>query len=148
MSDNVYKTPDSDVAVIDHDNDQIATKGRRFATMLVDLVFYYLLAFAVGIGLAVLGNDQLLEKTNNPLFGILLMLLYYMPQEALWGRTLGKLIVGTRVVNLDGEKINIAQALGRTLCRFIPFEAFSFLGGSRPQGWHDKIPKTKVIATR
>lgn len=47
-------------------------------------------------------------------------------------------------MNIDGSNISFAQALGRTFCRFIPFEVFSFLD-SRPRGWHDSIPKTKVI---
>jgi len=77
------------------------------------------------------------------------VLVYYLPQEAFSGRTLGKLITGTKAVNQDGTELSFGQALGRTLCRFIPFEAFSFFGeNGRPKGWHDRIPNTMVISVR
>jgi hypothetical protein len=86
---------------------------------------------------------------NDYLPGIIISFLYYLPQEAFSGRTLGKMITGTRAVNEDGTKLTFGRALGRTLCRYIPFEAFSFLGGNgRPRGWHDRISRTKVISIK
>ena len=46
-----------------------------------------------------------------------------------------------------GGRPSTAQVLGRTLCRIIPFEAFSFLG-TPPKGWHDVIPKTMVVSVK
>jgi uncharacterized RDD family membrane protein YckC len=86
---------------------------------------------------------------NEYLLGVIIFLTYFVPQEAFFGRTLGKLVTGTKVVNEDGSKLTFGKAVARTLCRFIPFEAFSFLGGhDRPKGWHDTIPKTKVISIK
>ena len=45
----------------------------------------------------------------------------------------------------NGTKPRFGQVIGRTLCRFVPFEAFSFFG---ERGWHDKIPKTRVVMAR
>lgn len=76
-------------------------------------------------------------------------LLYYFAQEAFDGKTLGKRIVGTRVVNFDGGEISVGQALGRTFCRLIPFEMFSyFSNGSKPIPWHDRITQTYVVTGR
>jgi uncharacterized RDD family membrane protein YckC len=61
------------------------------------------------------------------------------------GANAGKLLSGTVVVNEAGGKPTIGQVFARTLCRFIPFEAFSFLG---KRGWHDSIPKTHVVLAR
>ena len=88
-------------------------------------------------------------RDNDYLFGVITSLGYFVPQEASSGKTLGKLITGTKAVNEDGSKLTFGKAVGRTLCRFIPFEVFSFLGGQdRPKGWHDRIPKTIVVSTR
>jgi uncharacterized RDD family membrane protein YckC len=99
--------------------------------------------------LALIGLGDVIEEMNDYLLGFIILLIYYVPQEAFSGRTLGKMITGTKAVNEDGSKLTFGKVLGRTLCRFIPFEAFSFLGGqNKPKGWHDRIPKTKVISIR
>lgn len=127
----------------------LASTGQRFRTMLLDLIFYFIFAFIFGFVLSLIGLGDLIQNMNDTLLGIVIILIYYVPQEAFSGRTLGKLITGTKAVKEDGTELSFGQALGRTLCRFIPFEAFSFLGGNgRPRGWHDKIPKTKVISVR
>jgi uncharacterized RDD family membrane protein YckC len=126
-----------------------ASRGQRFATMLLDLVFFYAFAFVLGIALTLLGFGGLLEQMNELLLGIVFLLFYYVPQEANNGRTLGKLIMKTRAVSADGRSLSFGQALARTLCRLIPFEAFSFLGGDGfPRGWHDTIPKTRVVSLK
>ena len=72
------------------------------------------------------------------------MLIYYVPQEAFWGRTIGKLITGTRVVSEDGGPASFGQVVGRTFARMIPFEPFSFFG-STASGWHDSLSHTRVV---
>jgi uncharacterized RDD family membrane protein YckC len=60
------------------------------------------------------------------------------------GKSIGKLITGTKAVNEDGSDISFAKAFERGLARMVPFEAFSALGEpSYP--WHDKWTKTFVI---
>ena len=44
------------------------------------------------------------------------------------------------------RRSSLKQVFLRTLIRLIPFEAFSFLGGSK--GWHDEWSGTKVIRVR
>jgi uncharacterized RDD family membrane protein YckC len=89
------------------------------------------------------------QHVNSLVFNALIILVYYVPQETISGKTLGKYITGTKAVREHGEKLSFGQAFGRALCRFIPFEGFSFFGqNGRPRGWHDKITKTKVISTR
>ena len=125
-------------------------KGARFVNNLID-----------GIPIAVLCNfigsyfieSLVLESSNTyyenvliyayPLF-IIISLIYYVTFETLTGRTLGKFITGTKVVDKNGEKPKFLTILIRTLCRFIPFEAFSFLGAGAT-GWHDQLSKTEVI---
>lgn len=81
--------------------------------------------------------------------GLFVFLGYAIVSEALFQRTLGKMITGTCVVRADGTKPTFGQIVGRSFARFIPFEAFSFLGGKGfPVGWHDSLSGTRVITTR
>ncbi|MFN7120071.1 MAG: RDD family protein, partial [Saprospiraceae bacterium] len=70
---------------------------------------------------------------------------YYILAEYLSkGKTLGKLVTGTRAVTLTGETPTLNQIIGRSFARVIPFEPFSYLGDS-PNGWHDQLSETIVI---
>ena len=148
MEENIYQAPKSDISIqINYSDYELATTGKRFANMLLDFVFYLMFSFIVGTAFTLAGAGDSIANVNDNLLGIILITLYYFPQEAIWGRTLGKLVTNTKVVTLDGKKASFLQALGRTFCRFIPFEAFTFLGGKgKPHGLHDRLPKTKVIS--
>jgi uncharacterized RDD family membrane protein YckC len=123
----------------------IASSNRRFLNLILDTIAFRGLAFAFGV---VCGMVNVAPWPTKPipdmLLGVVLFLLYYALQEAIWGRTLAKFITGTKVVTVAGTSPTVKQAIGRTLCRYIPFEAFSFLGES-PVGWHDKFSGTRVV---
>jgi uncharacterized RDD family membrane protein YckC len=76
------------------------------------------------------------------LFFVLFILYYGLLEGISKGKTLGKLITGTRAVREDGTPISFGDAFKRTLCRIIPFEPFSAFG-YKP--WHDSITNTIVI---
>ncbi|SMO47854.1 RDD family protein [Solitalea koreensis] len=80
------------------------------------------------------------------LLGMGIMFIYYMVTESLTGQTFGKVITKTRVVDDYGHKPTPFRVLIRTLCRFIPLEAISFLFS--PIGWHDSISKTYVVKNK
>lgn len=79
-------------------------------------------------------------------YGYLIMMastfFYYILMEGISGQTLGKMITRTVVVNRYGEKPLWGEILVRTLCRFIPFDALSFI--PHGIGWHDRISQTYV----
>ncbi len=127
-----------------------AGQGARFANLIIDYLAQFAISFVFGIVVVVIGGEQgaaFLEATPGLLIGIPILLAYYSVCEATTSRTLGKLITGTKVVNQDGGTPTLGQIVGRSFCRLIPFEAFSFLGTS-PRGWHDSIPKTFVVKSR
>ncbi|MBZ4036204.1 RDD family protein [Flavobacterium sp. 17A] len=70
--------------------------------------------------------------------------IYYLFFESLFGRTIGKIITGSIVVDENGIKPSFKIICLRTLCRLIPFEAFSFLSKSA-RFWHDSFSKTYVV---
>jgi len=148
---NPYAAPRSRVedSAEPFDATEVATRGRRFLNLLIDFFGYMALSVLIGVVLGVLypRSIGLLEGSGtlgNYGFGILVMTLYYLPQEALFGRTLGKLVTGTRVVTEDGETASFGKLLGRTAARFIPFEPFSFFG-TGGIGWHDRLSGTRVV---
>jgi uncharacterized RDD family membrane protein YckC len=76
----------------------------------------------------------------NVLFAGFIALLEFFTK----GRTLGKLITGTKAVKTDGTPISPSLAFQRGLARIVPFEPFSALNVvCNP--WHDRWTKTMVI---
>jgi uncharacterized RDD family membrane protein YckC len=124
-----------------------ASNGIRFFTLLIDYVGFVMVTFVVGMIAALVGPAALeaMQFANGYLVGWGLYLGYYVFFEAIWGRTPGKFILGTIVVTDEGKKPGMMTIVKRSLCRFIPFEAFSFFG---ERGWHDSITDTVVIRTR
>lgn len=147
---NPYAPPKSELRDPDMppSADELATTGQRFANYLLDWIGTALLGVVVAAGTELIAPGRI-EALNNYLFGIVCLLLYYVPSESTLGRSPAKFVTGTRVVSRDGSPPGLARVVGRTFARMVPFEAFSFLGGDgRPVGWHDSWSKTRVIRTR
>ena len=122
-----------------------ASKGKRFVNYILDQVMAYIVI--IGLTLAYLSIQSFIYEEGGLMDYVIAyfgFLIYYSIFEASTGRTVGKYITQTKVVTLDGNKPSFSQILGRTFARFIPFEAFSFLG-DEPTGWHDSLSKTMVI---
>ncbi|MFT4523168.1 MAG: putative RDD family membrane protein YckC [Bacteroidia bacterium] len=68
---------------------------------------------------------------------------YYLFFEMVLGKTPGKFITGTAVVNRSGHVAHLANLLVRTLVRFIPIFWISLFWSK--QGLHDGISSTRVV---
>jgi uncharacterized RDD family membrane protein YckC len=73
---------------------------------------------------------------------MIFVVLYFLCELGLKGRTIGKFVTGTKAVNIDGSEMDPKTVLIRSLCRIVPFEPFSAFGG---HPWHDTWSKTCVI---
>lgn len=136
-------------------DDIFASREKRFVNLIIDYISYYAFSFIIGIFLGILellGLTGILTYLDtmgtieNLLFGIIIVTIYFFTFETMTQRTLGKYVSKTMVVLEDGSKPTPTDILLRSLCRFIPFEAFSFLG-SEGRGWHDTISNTYVVDT-
>ena len=134
---------------------EVASQGKRFLNYLLDQVILYIvnsgIGFVLGFAMAASSGPDAVEDVPMLIFyaiGIGVSLCYFILFEAMFGRSIGKMATGTRVVNEDGSPPSFGQVVGRTFARFIPFEPFSFLGGNKPVGWHDSLSKTRVIVDR
>jgi uncharacterized RDD family membrane protein YckC len=142
---NPYSAPAAVVADQGSDLHDVASKGRRFGTLLLDYFFYYVVVFLIGIVVGLTRGSPGMSPLQWQVLAFVVLIAYYLFFESLWQRTPGKFLLGTVVINEQGDKPSFGQVLGRTLCRFIPFEPFSFLGR---EGWHDSISRTKVVMLR
>ena len=138
---------------------QEASVRQRFLNCLIDnlvirFTISYLTAFALGFLLASLNPDFLsIFSEKGPVYYVVILglgylnyLIYYtVCESAFKGYTLGKLITGTKAVCEDGQELSFKHALLRSLCRVVPFEAFTGFSG---QPWHDKWTRTMVVKTR
>ncbi len=126
----------------------LATTGQRLTNLILDSFGTFAFAIPMTIAFEVLSPGSL-EGLNEVFAGFLFTTTYYLSFELLFQRTPAKWVTGTRVVRDDGNRLTIGRAIGRTAVRYIPFEAFSFLGGQgRPIGLHDSWSKTRVVRTR
>jgi uncharacterized RDD family membrane protein YckC len=133
-----------------------AGSGKRFANYIVDALVFYILIFCFGVILAILdpnAKDDLASYSSmGTLADRLITLLFYgifmgLVEGIFKGKTLGKVITGTRAVNEDGSRIRFKTGFMRGLSRAVPFEVFSALG-TPSYPWHDKWTKTYVIDQR
>ncbi|RZJ73917.1 RDD family protein [Flavobacterium sp.] len=136
---------------IDLHNDILASSGIRFANYLLDRIVDYLIGTTV-LGLLTYFVDMADETyydqpytmiIRNFLIGLVFTMAYYFIMETTLGRTIGKFATSTVVVTDEGLKPTTRHIAIRTLCRLIPFDAFSFLGSG--VGWHDTISNTRVV---
>ena len=147
---NPYRPPSADVELATEASDArpLAGKGRRFATLLLDYVGYYIFSGIAGVLLGLLFGSRglfLLQGGWAYLFGFVIVSIYYLFFEGLWQRTPAKMILGTKVTDANGRPPTFVAIVKRMLARFVPFEAFTFFG---ERGFHDSASRTQVVRTR
>jgi uncharacterized RDD family membrane protein YckC len=141
----------------EHENAGIAL---RFVAVLLDSVIVLLpLVILVGLltggGYAESGNGYanagVYVGGNALLLMLALGLVYYVVCEAATGMTLGKRMVGIRVVAEDGEHVTLVAAIVRNLLRLVDALFFYFVGflfavtSFRGQRLGDRAAHTMVV---
>ncbi|QKJ62377.1 RDD family protein [Flavobacterium sp. M31R6] len=135
-------------------DDLLASQGQRLANLIIDLVVQYIIWISIGETIAILADvaSGSVLKTWISSMGIVekgitfavIAGFYYYLTELYFSRSMAKFLTKTYIIMKDGSKPNYKSILKRTLCRFIPFEIFSFLGGTAG-GWHDSMSETYVV---
>ena len=116
----------------------------RFAASIIDGVILFIVSSILLIPLRFIYWPAMLSN-------IFLLWLYYWLFTGLKGQTLGKMAVGIKVVNAQGDIIGLGAAamreiLGKTLSAIALYIGFFWIAGDRQkQGWHDKIAGTYVV---
>ncbi len=143
---------------------ELARSGQRCAARILDFIIVSVFDVAVALFI-VLGESDDAEQIADRLTGVflwssVLFLVYEVVQVALWGRTLGKRMVGIKVVNAaHGGVPGWGKAVGRWaipgLVYLIPIVGplaallcyISLTWDRVYQGWHDKAAGTLVVRT-
>lgn len=131
-----------------------AGKGQRLLNFIVDMLFFIFLSVLLGLLLGVfsvlldldidfLDDVDEFNSFKERLIMTVLIVIYYFAFEAITkGRSLGKYLTGTMVVDELGKTPSVGRFFKRNLCRCIPFDSLSFLGN---RGWHDSVSGTVVV---
>lgn len=127
-----------------------ASTGIRLANYLIDSVAFVILflAFIFFHALITQSNAIMTWMGELPilmerLVWLLIIAIYYSLVEGFSkGRSLGKLITGTKAVRWDNQPFGWGEAFGRGFSRVVPLEPLSALWGSP---WHDKWTNTRVV---
>lgn len=132
----------------------LASNNKRFLNYILDHIFFMFILVLIGFILGVVMSLFQLEALSIwiaslgdwgwNLILLMISISYYIIFESISGRTLGKLITGTIVVDENGIKPGFGKVFKRSLCRLIPFNAVSFLFNPS-LGWHDSISDTYVV---
>lgn len=158
---NPYAPPSAPLEVCGAFKDECffpdASMGKRFLNHVIDQLA--MVGAGTGLGIVAVGAGRLIAPDadfarwfdelgfwEDMLFGFVIAVAYYTSLEAIFSRTLGKLITGTKVIRNDGGKPAVPTIVVRSLARLVPFEPFSFLSSSTSiRGWHDRWSGTRVI---
>lgn len=99
---------------------ELANAVQRFIAFLLDLVFYAILSWIVGMSIAVaLDSSSRLNEWLVFLTTILFMGYTLIQEFAMSGQTFGKKIIGIKVVKLDGTKPSFSDFFLRWIFRVV-----------------------------
>ncbi|HEY0068792.1 MAG TPA: RDD family protein, partial [Chloroflexia bacterium] len=132
--------------------------GPRLAAGLIDFFFMSLLQTITIVVAVITASPQsppdfpawLARYGPLTLLAILIFGAYHVVQWSTWGQTIGKKLMGIKVVGADGQ----SPSWGRSVLRFVGYIFSISLGGwgvvmvaldLRHQGLHDKIAETFVV---
>ncbi|MDQ8004478.1 MAG: RDD family protein [Pedobacter sp.] len=125
-----------------------ASTGKRFANYIIDMIVFYILVILLGIAIGFFKPELLPEGDGGILERIISLICYgllmFIIEAACHGKTLGKVITGTKAVNMDGSDIGFQKAFTRNIIRSIPFNALSAFG-TPCNPWHDAWSDTMVV---
>ncbi|KAF5418384.1 MAG: hypothetical protein C5S38_00090 [Candidatus Methanophagaceae archaeon] len=117
-----------------------ANLGSRIVAIIIDLIILSLVVVIIALplgllaGLSAMGNPTQLFAARSAFFvafmvlNVLVWLLYFTYFEGTSGQTLGKKIMGIKVVKENGDQPSFMDALIRTILRIIDGIAFYLVG--------------------
>ena len=133
---------------------------RRGVAWLLDILFLSIFFFPATYlysGKWIMGPEEHLWGISDPICLVFLFVIfaYLILMEAYVGWTIGKRILGMRVVDGSGEKIGLSKSIIRNTLRLVDgLPAFNVLGiiliaiSKREQRFGDRIAKTYVVNDR
>jgi len=142
--------------------------GQRFSALFIDMICLSILMLVINVvfgvdhvtsgSILLFGDNSYTTSTSvtgpggDWLWPLLIMVAYFLVQEALFGMTLGKKMMGLRVVGLDGERLTLKAAVLRNVLRIVDGLPVAYIVGiiaveSSPlrQRVGDRLARTLVV---
>jgi uncharacterized RDD family membrane protein YckC len=129
--------------------------GLRAVAVIIDTILLFLVAYAMALATGgVTGTG--FQLTGGPMFiWLAIGIAYYIVLEAQFGATLGKRIVGLKVVKLDGGgPIDWQASIVRNLLRLVDGIFFYLVGAimvwtsNQKQRLGDKVASTVIVRAK
>lgn len=126
----------------------------RVLAVLIDYGFFLLLGLAVEVVATLLWDEWAASsrvfRVSRFVFNVLFGFWYYIMFHWLWGQTIGKMVVGIRVVTVDAAPISLPVSILRWLGYFVsalPLLIGYVMAGVRgdKRALHDLIAGTRVV---
>ena len=127
----------------------------RIILTLIDLLFFVVGLFAIKTTSYIQTGIPSFENFTTifiPTYAAMLLveIAYYTFFHGHTGQTIGKMVCGVKVINIQGEIIGYRRAflrwVGYVISSLIFYLGFLWVAIDRSkQGWHDKIARTYVI---
>ena len=132
------------------ENKKFAGFWRRLLAFSLDLFISFIIGLLLGVVLAVFLSTSLDENQANG-FGMLIWWLYFACMESSkYQATLGKMALGIKVVDLNGNRVSFLRATGRHFSKIVSMMilgiGFLMIAFTKnKQGLHDKISNSFVV---
>lgn len=131
-----------------------ASRWLRFFAWIIDGVVIAIVMFILWLA-GLVGADSVEGfGASDGLVNALVTLVYYVAMTAAFGATLGKMALGMRVADADGNRpgfgaVVMREVVGKTVSALVILIGFFWiLVDDRRQGWHDKIGGTFVVKAK
>jgi uncharacterized RDD family membrane protein YckC len=143
----------------------LASNSNRFFAYFIDIVMISIIVqIALFLFLDDIITDYFSEESQNGgrkvylkqrnlirSISILTWIVYcvFMESSKIQG-TIGKSIMGIKVVDENGNRMSLSKSMGRNLSKILSFAVISLgffwiLVDDNKQGWHDKLNKTFMV---
>jgi uncharacterized RDD family membrane protein YckC len=129
----------------------------RVAAVLVDLIVLVVAETVLRLSTRALWGGAVTESRvfegTVPLFGLVFDAVYNVILHAMFGQTVGKMVVNIRVVQLDGHSLSWGIAVIRYLGEWVSMLLFGIgylMAGLRAdkRALHDLLAGTRVVRSR
>ena len=136
--------------------------GRRLVASLIDMLVITFITFIMVIGLSLLillvdiftayeyPDREFPVDTMTIWLGLIVSVFYFVGQWAKSGQTIGKTVMGIRIISTNGTPLSWGKAflryIGYLISGIVLSLGFLWLAfDHKRQGWHDKIAGTYVL---
>lgn len=136
------------------ENQEFIGFWKRVVAYIIDVVIVMVVAFVVSIILRMVmtfSSEEAVGQMAMSVYTIVFFSYFILLESSAKQATVGKGLLGMKVINRDGERLSILNAAGRNIARILSGLIFAIgylmvLFTKKRQALHDILAKTYVVA--